>query len=41
MLSGITETAARMIDPTYSVGPEVNWMACCVERMASFLVRHF
>ncbi len=25
LLSGITETAARMIDPTYSVGPEVNW----------------
>ncbi|WP_087020326.1 AbgT family transporter [Thaumasiovibrio subtropicus] len=25
LLSGITETAAQMIDPTYSVGPEVNW----------------
>lgn len=25
LLSGITEAAARMIDPDYSVGPEVNW----------------
>ncbi|MGR5413561.1 AbgT family transporter [Vibrio astriarenae] len=25
LLSGITETAAIMIDPTYRVGPEVNW----------------
>lgn len=25
MLSGITESAAHMIDPNYSVGPEVNW----------------
>ncbi|OBT06534.1 aminobenzoyl-glutamate transporter [Vibrio sp. UCD-FRSSP16_10] len=25
LLSGITETAAQMIDPTYSVGPEANW----------------
>ena len=25
LLSGITETAAHMIDPTYTVGPEVNW----------------
>ncbi len=25
LLSGITETAARRIDPTYCVGPEVNW----------------
>lgn len=25
LLSGITETAAQMIDPNYSVGPEVNW----------------
>lgn len=25
LLSGITETAARIIDPTYIVGPEVNW----------------
>ncbi|HAS6083862.1 TPA: AbgT family transporter [Vibrio vulnificus] len=25
LLSGITETAAKMIDPTYTVGPEVNW----------------
>ena len=25
LLSGITETAARLIDPTYLVGPEVNW----------------
>lgn len=25
LLSGITEAAARMIDPQYSVGPEVNW----------------
>ncbi|CAM2908593.1 AbgT family transporter [Vibrio rarus] len=25
LLSGITETAAQMIDPTYSVGPESNW----------------
>ncbi len=25
LLSGITETAAQMIDPTYAVGPEVNW----------------
>ncbi|QIR15917.1 AbgT family transporter [Shewanella aestuarii] len=25
LLSGITEAAARMIDPVYSVGPEVNW----------------
>lgn len=25
LLSGITETAAQMIDPTYTVGPEVNW----------------
>ncbi|MCC2617725.1 AbgT family transporter [Aestuariibacter halophilus] len=25
LLSGITEAAAHMIDPEYSVGPEVNW----------------
>ncbi len=25
LLAGITEAAARMIDPTYVVGPEVNW----------------
>ncbi|MCV5902675.1 AbgT family transporter, partial [Escherichia coli] len=25
LLLGITETAAQMIDPTYTVGPEVNW----------------
>ncbi|MGB7995030.1 MAG: AbgT family transporter, partial [Photobacterium halotolerans] len=25
LLSGITQTAAQMIDPTYQVGPEVNW----------------
>lgn len=25
LLSGITETAAQMIDPEYIVGPEVNW----------------
>ncbi|KYN86195.1 aminobenzoyl-glutamate transporter [Vibrio cidicii] len=25
LLSGITETAAQMIDPSYTVGPEVNW----------------
>ncbi|WP_375753066.1 AbgT family transporter [Vibrio sp. HN007] len=25
LLSGITETAAQMIDPQYTVGPEVNW----------------
>ncbi|WP_422134789.1 AbgT family transporter [Endozoicomonas sp. ALD040] len=25
LLSGITETAARMIDPAYVVGPEANW----------------
>ncbi|MBU2980140.1 AbgT family transporter [Alteromonas sp. C1M14] len=25
LLSGITEAAAHMIDPTYRVGPEVNW----------------
>ncbi|MGL4473204.1 MAG: AbgT family transporter [Shewanella sp.] len=25
LLSGITETAARMIDPQYNVGPEANW----------------
>lgn len=25
LLSGITETAAQMIDPGYTVGPEVNW----------------
>lgn len=25
LLSGITESAAHMIDPGYSVGPEVNW----------------
>ncbi|WP_330961522.1 AbgT family transporter [Photobacterium sp. 53610] len=25
LLSGITQTAAQMIDPTYEVGPEVNW----------------
>lgn len=25
LLSGITEPAAHMIDPTYVVGPEVNW----------------
>ncbi len=25
LLSGITEEAARMIDPTYTVGPEANW----------------
>ena len=25
LLSGITETAAQLIDPAYTVGPEVNW----------------
>ncbi|PMH41113.1 aminobenzoyl-glutamate transporter [Vibrio sp. 10N.286.49.B3] len=25
LLSGITETAAQMLDPTYTVGPESNW----------------
>ncbi len=25
LLSGITEAAARLLDPSYSVGPEVNW----------------
>lgn len=25
LLSGITETAAQIIDPTYLVGPEANW----------------
>lgn len=25
LLSGITQEAARLIDPDYSVGPEVNW----------------
>ncbi|GHA43426.1 AbgT family transporter [Photobacterium aphoticum] len=25
LLSGITQTAAQMIDPTYTVGPEANW----------------
>ncbi len=25
LLAGITQTAARIIDPTYVVGPEVNW----------------
>ncbi|MCK6265342.1 AbgT family transporter [Vibrio sp. ZSDE26] len=25
LLSGITETAAQMLDPSYSVGPEANW----------------
>ncbi|GAA4873235.1 AbgT family transporter [Ferrimonas pelagia] len=25
LLSGITETAAHIIDPTYTVGPEANW----------------
>ncbi|MET4695412.1 AbgT family transporter [Endozoicomonas lisbonensis] len=25
LLSGITEAAAQIIDPTYAVGPEVNW----------------
>ncbi|WP_335908346.1 AbgT family transporter [Shewanella indica] len=25
LLSGITEAAAQMIDPDYTVGPEVNW----------------
>ena len=25
LLSGITEAAARMIDPEYTVGPEANW----------------
>ncbi|CAM3580591.1 AbgT family transporter [Vibrio aquimaris] len=25
LLSGITETAAQLIDPSYTVGPEVNW----------------
>ncbi|MGB2078270.1 MAG: AbgT family transporter [Vibrio sp.] len=25
LLSGITQTAAQMIDPTYIVGPEANW----------------
>ncbi len=25
LLSGITETAAQMLDPEYLVGPEVNW----------------
>ncbi|USD64683.1 AbgT family transporter [Vibrio sp. SCSIO 43136] len=25
LLSGITQTAAQMIDPNYSVGPEANW----------------
>ena len=25
LLSGITEAAAHLLDPAYSVGPEVNW----------------
>ncbi|MDD1793490.1 AbgT family transporter [Enterovibrio sp. ZSDZ42] len=25
LLSGITETSAQMIDPSYTVGPEANW----------------
>ena len=25
LLSGITESAAHLLDPTYVVGPEVNW----------------
>ncbi|MDN3609278.1 AbgT family transporter [Vibrio ostreicida] len=25
LLSGITETAAQLMDPNYTVGPEVNW----------------
>lgn len=25
LLSGITEAAAHLLDPTYTVGPEVNW----------------
>ncbi|MFA0811569.1 AbgT family transporter [Microbulbifer epialgicus] len=35
LLSGITESAAHMIDPTYSVGPEVNWFFMIV---STFLI---
>lgn len=35
LLSGITEEAARLIDPTYEVGPEVNWFFMIV---STFLV---
>lgn len=35
LLSGITESAAHIIDPTYSVGPEVNWFFMIV---STFLI---
>ncbi|KUJ84399.1 aminobenzoyl-glutamate transporter [Microbulbifer flavimaris] len=35
LLSGITESAAHMIDPTYTVGPEVNWFFMIV---STFLI---
>lgn len=35
LLSGITETAAQMLDPTYTVGPEVNWYFMAV---STFLI---
>jgi len=35
LLSGITEAASHMIDPSYSVGPEVNWYFMIV---STFLV---
>ncbi|WP_444892077.1 AbgT family transporter [Microbulbifer sp. JMSA004] len=35
LLSGITESAAHMIDPNYSVGPEVNWFFMIV---STFLI---
>ncbi len=34
LLAGITEPAARMIDPTYVVGPEVNWYFMIVSTFA-------
>ncbi|GAA5443297.1 p-aminobenzoyl-glutamate transport protein [Microbulbifer sp. NBRC 101763] len=38
LLSGITESAAHMIDPTYSVGPEVNWFFMIVSTFLITLV---
>ena len=34
LLAGITQDSARMIDPTYIVGPEVNWFFMIVSTFA-------
>ncbi len=41
LLSGITEPAARMIDPSYVVGPEVNWFFMIVSTFAVAIMGTF